>query len=129
MTGQTKASPSRLLLEICSFAYYILEMSREEFSVPFVHPKLPLAARLGLCWGARPARLPFSASRRKPVKLICPTRFRARRPNPHAGRPRPPNVYRKIDLLISSATSFSALRQILQNDSICALFRQDGALL
>jgi len=33
---------------------------------PFVHPKLPLAARLGLGWGARPSRLPFSASRQKP---------------------------------------------------------------
>jgi len=33
---------------------------------PFVHPKLPLAARLGHCWGARPSRLPFSASRRFP---------------------------------------------------------------
>src|ERR1039458_9022131 len=32
-----------------------------------VQPKLPLAARLGFCWGARPSRLPFSASRRKPV--------------------------------------------------------------
>jgi hypothetical protein len=31
---------------------------------PFVHPKLPLAARLGHCWGARPSRWPFSASRR-----------------------------------------------------------------
>ena len=31
---------------------------------PFVHPKLPLAARLGLCRGARPSRWPFSASRR-----------------------------------------------------------------
>jgi len=31
---------------------------------PFVHPKLPLAARLGLCWGARPSRWPFPASRR-----------------------------------------------------------------
>jgi len=33
---------------------------------PFVHPKLPLAARLGLCRGARPSRWPFSASRRCP---------------------------------------------------------------
>jgi hypothetical protein len=33
---------------------------------PFVHPKLPLAARLGLGWGARPSRLPFPASRSKP---------------------------------------------------------------
>ena len=32
----------------------------------FVHPKLPLAARLGHCWGARPSRWPFSASRQKP---------------------------------------------------------------
>ncbi len=32
----------------------------------FVHPKLPLAARLGHCWGARPSRWPFPASRRKP---------------------------------------------------------------
>ena len=31
---------------------------------PFVHPKLPLAARLGLCRGARPSRWPFSPSRR-----------------------------------------------------------------
>ena len=31
---------------------------------PFVEPKLRLAARLGLCWGARPSRWPFSASRR-----------------------------------------------------------------
>ena len=30
-------------------------------------PELPLAARLGHCRGARPSRLPFSASRRKPV--------------------------------------------------------------
>jgi hypothetical protein len=30
---------------------------------PFIHRKLPLAARLGLCWGARPSRWPFSASR------------------------------------------------------------------
>ena len=33
---------------------------------PFVHPKLPLATRLALCWGAPPSRLPFSASRQKP---------------------------------------------------------------
>ena len=32
---------------------------------PFVHPKLPLAARLGLGWGARPSRWPFSPSRQK----------------------------------------------------------------
>src|ERR1017187_4175315 len=37
---------------------------------PFVHPKLPLAARLGLCRGARPSRLPFSASRRKPFPKL-----------------------------------------------------------
>ena len=30
---------------------------------PFVHPKPPLAARLGLCRGARPSRWLFSASR------------------------------------------------------------------
>jgi hypothetical protein len=30
-----------------------------------VHPKLPLAARLGHCWGARPSRLPFPASHQK----------------------------------------------------------------
>jgi hypothetical protein len=42
-------------------------------------------------WGARPSRLPFSASRRKPFnQLICPTMVRARRPNPHAGRTRSP---------------------------------------
>src|ERR1039458_6591646 len=46
--------------------------------VLFVQPKPPLAGSmqtatlahgdpLGLCWGARPSRLPFSASRRKPV--------------------------------------------------------------
>jgi hypothetical protein len=49
--------------------------------------------RQGFEWGARPSRLPFSASRRKPFnKLICPTMIRARRPNPRAGRARsPPN--------------------------------------
>jgi hypothetical protein len=42
--------------------------------------------------GAQPSRLPFSASRRKPVnQLICPTMFRARRPKLHARRVRPPN--------------------------------------
>ena len=42
-------------------------------------------------WGARPSRLPFSASRRKPFnQLICPTMVRARRPNLHAGRARSP---------------------------------------
>jgi len=29
----------------------------------FIHRKLPLAARLGHCWGARPSRWPFSPSR------------------------------------------------------------------
>ena len=42
--------------------------------------------------GARPSRLPFSASRRKPVKLICPTMVWALRPNPQAGRPRSPQT-------------------------------------
>jgi hypothetical protein len=46
-----------------------------------VHPKLPLAESLptatmahghplGLCWGARPSRLPFSASRQKPFPKL-----------------------------------------------------------
>jgi hypothetical protein len=49
------------------------------------------STRQGFEWGARPSRLPFSASRRKPVnKLICPTMIRARRPNPHAERARSP---------------------------------------
>ena len=42
----------------------------------FVHPKLPLAARLGLCWGARPSRWPFPASRRpqrRQARHICRT--------------------------------------------------------
>ena len=38
---------------------------------PFVHPKLPLAARLGHCWGARPSRWPFSASRQKPFSGVA----------------------------------------------------------
>jgi hypothetical protein len=38
---------------------------------PFVHPKLPLAARLGLCWGARPSRWPFPASRPKPFPDVA----------------------------------------------------------
>src|ERR1019366_8382631 len=31
---------------------------------PFVHPKLPLAARLGLGWGARPSRLVIVGTKR-----------------------------------------------------------------
>jgi hypothetical protein len=51
------------------------------------------STRQGFEWGARPSRLPFLASRRKPFnQQICPTMVRARRPNPHAGRARsPPN--------------------------------------
>ena len=43
----------------------------------FVHPKLPLAARLGHCWGARSSRLPFSASRppKAPEGWRTPRRF------------------------------------------------------
>jgi len=41
----------------------------------FVHPKLPLSARLGLCWGARPSRWPFSASRLGVFALIPFTRL------------------------------------------------------
>jgi len=37
---------------------------------PFVHPKLPLAARLGLGWGARPSRWSFPASRQKPGRGV-----------------------------------------------------------
>ena len=55
------------------FAAFAL-IARNDFNRPlpaFVHPKLPLAARLGLCWGARPSRLPFSAPRQSPFAPAC----------------------------------------------------------
>src|ERR1017187_8291265 len=69
----------------------------------FVHPKLPLAARLGLCWGARPSRLPFSASRRKPVSQT--ERFHR-----SADCPNPQQVARKTNVEIFPAVSRRSTR-------------------
>ena len=45
----------------------------------------PHVVAYGFGMGERDGRWPFSAARRKPVnRLICPTRFRSRRPKPHA---------------------------------------------
>ncbi len=65
---------------------------------PFVHPKLPLAARLGLCWGARPSRLPFPASRQKPFpKLNGSINGSGTRPVFSAGHPPPvPHRWRML---------------------------------
>ena len=67
---------SAVALHRFSIAHIIRTKFQTPFA-PFVHPKLPLAARLGLCWGARPSRWPFSASRppKAPEGWRTPRRF------------------------------------------------------
>jgi len=60
------ASPDGLG-KICVSSVFHLWLKNSNALCPFVHPKLPLAARLGHCWGARPFRWPFSP-RRKPAR-------------------------------------------------------------
>jgi hypothetical protein len=63
--GYKYASPDGLG-KICVPSVFHLWLKMQPPFASFVHPKLPLAARLGLCRGARSSRLPFSASRRFP---------------------------------------------------------------
>jgi hypothetical protein len=65
---QVAQSRFSLLLLLRPFLFYL---DIQTPFAPFVHLKLPLAARLGHSRGARPSRLPFPASRQNPFpKLI-----------------------------------------------------------
>jgi hypothetical protein len=49
---------------------------RKPHFAQFVHHKLPLAARLGLCWGARPATVNFVGDEVTSLILISDWRLR-----------------------------------------------------
>jgi hypothetical protein len=76
----------------------MLKKRRRNFQ--FVRSKLPLAAWLGPGWGARPSRLPFSASRQKPFpKLNGSTHGSGATPKPaRETRALPPFVHPKLPL-------------------------------